>query len=251
MLAKQRLLLIQQELKNKKFLTVNEICALLNVSKSTIQRDLDLLEKDHKLIRERGGAALINYQNISTLDEISIMDKVDLNVKDKKELCKEAVKEIKDGDTIFLDTGTTVSYITDYIGDKNINVITNSIFVVNKLNGNNINVYLLGGKYSSKYKFTHGIGAIEDLNKFRIDKSFISGTGISLKYNEVYGSDTEVAAIKKEVIKRSGKAYLLVDNTKFNITGISVFASVNDYYKVFTNKVYGIPKKYKNIMNCS
>jgi len=250
MLAKQRLVLIQQELKKKKFLSINELCEFLNVSKSTVQRDLDILEEDHKLIRERGGASLINYQNISTLDEISIMDKIALNVEEKKELCIAAISEIEDGDTIFLDTGTTVSYITDYIGKKNINVITNSIFIVNKLSGDNINVFLLGGKYSNKYKMTYGLGAIEDLSKFRIDKSFISGTGISLKYDEVYGSDTEVAAIKKEVIKRSGKSYLLVDNTKFNFTGISVFSNISEFEKVFTNKINNVPSKYNNIINC-
>lgn len=58
---------------------------------------------------------------------------------------------ISDYDTVFIGSGTTSDFIFDYLGDKHVNVVTNSINVFQRVqNMPNIDIILTGGRYRKK-----------------------------------------------------------------------------------------------------
>lgn len=251
MLAKERLLYIIKRLQAQPSISVADLCKELQVSKSTIQRDLKILEDEGKVSRERGGAVQKNLDEImSDLTEIPVIEKVDIHAEEKKAICREAAKVVKDGDLIFLDSGTTPLYLIPYIQNKKIKIVTNCYLTLARLQGCDAQIYMLGGLYIPKYEVCSGPSTIEQLKQFRFDHAFIGANGIDLELGEVYSSEFEIGALKKAVMKRSKDSYLLVDDSKFSLAGICTFGYFSEFTHIYVNDFPKNEKRSKNIIIC-
>lgn len=251
MLAKERQLKIIKQLKTHKFCTVKELCGELNASPSTIQRDLEALQDQGKLIREHGGATLIDVgKTISAYDEISVTDKSSIHAAEKIALCEEAAKEIKNGDCIFLDSGTTLAYIAPFLENKEITIVTNSLLLAGKLVDNSYKVLLLGGELKQKYALTLGSVTLEECATYHFDKAFLSSNGVSLDNGDIYGSEIEINAVKKSVMKNSREIYLLFDASKTEVIGLHAFGNLKNMKRAYTNSRDERVKDIENIMVC-
>ena len=203
---------------------------ILKTSEATIRRDLDYLEKENKIRRVRGGAVLFKVAK----EEISIDLKEGAELEAKKKIAKLASKFIEDGDSIYLDAGTTVNQLIEYIKGRKIKVVTNGLMHLEKLINYNIETYLVGGFLKKKTKAIVGIKAIEDLDDFSFNKSFIGVNGI----DELSGyttHDIEEALLKRKAMKKANKAYILADSTKFGISYFSNIAKLEEA-TIITNK---------------
>lgn len=133
MLAKERQIYILSRLKSQPMISISDLCKEMNVSKSTVQRDLKLLEEQGKVDRERGGVVQIGLEEtISDLTEGPVLEKVNIHQEEKKQIAEIAAKEIRDGDLIFLDSGTTPMQMIPFLHNKKIKIVTNSYFVLNR-----------------------------------------------------------------------------------------------------------------------
>ncbi|MGM0123546.1 DeoR family transcriptional regulator, fructose operon transcriptional repressor [Enterococcus sp. AZ194] len=176
-------------------ISINDLCRELGVSKSTVQRDLKKLEDDGRLARERGGATQTNFEEtLSDLTEVPVLEKFEVNIEEKKRICEVAAAEIRDGDMVFLDSGTTPVHILPFLNEKKIKVVTNSYFLLSRLTLDLGDIYMLGGMYNPKYETCYGPSSIEQLKEFRIDKAFIGANGVDLEKNEVYSSEFDIGA---------------------------------------------------------
>ena len=112
--------------------TVSKLSAELDVTEETIRRDLEKLEKNESLRRTHGGAVPID----GTTFELSLEKRKHTNVEEKARLAKTAAGFVASGDTIFLDASTTTFYMARELKKvRNITVITNSVRVINELDG--------------------------------------------------------------------------------------------------------------------
>lgn len=248
MLAKERELFILSKLNQQNAITVTELCEELNVSRSTIQRDLDSLEKEGKLIRERGGASRVGLdETISDLIEQPVLEKMNENLDAKKSIMQEVAKEIKDGDLVFVDAGTTTLQLIPYLVNKKIKIVTYSYLLVSKLNGLGLEVYLLGGKYHPKHDIVCDSTTIKNLENYRFDKAILSTVGVDFNLNEAYTSEIEVGHVKELAMKRSKINYLVVDDSKFGVSGLYNFSKLENFDKIFVNREPKIETQLKNI----
>ena len=92
MLTEQRHDIILQLLKEKGSITVTEIKERLNVSESTIRRDLLVLDRENKLVKVFGGAVLAE-ENVMTT-ELSVSQKEDVNTDEKQIIAQYAANLI-------------------------------------------------------------------------------------------------------------------------------------------------------------
>ena len=84
----------------------HELSKELGASLSTIRRDLFELESNRKLTRTHGGA-ISNAYSLSVEQSVNI--KKDSFADEKKRIAQAAATFIKPGDTIILDSSTTVT----------------------------------------------------------------------------------------------------------------------------------------------
>lgn len=117
----------------------------------TIRRDLKYLAEEYGIELTYGGAYAKESLASQTTVEMNIAQKKLQNLDEKRIIAQKAAKLIKDGDTIALNSGSTVELVLDYLEDmKSLNVITLSLNVALKASTvKGVNVFMPGGRLRS------------------------------------------------------------------------------------------------------
>lgn len=250
MLEKERQKIIMEQLEKDGFVSVRDLMDTLQVSRSSVMRDLIDLEKQGKLNREHGGAAL-KTDSIYASTEQKTSEKAEVHADSKKAVCREAAKELQDGECVYIDSGTTAAYLVPFLNKKDLMLVTPSIFLIRHLPESfRGKIVLLGGSYDRKYDMSSGALTIEMLEGFNFDHAFMTANGFSIRNNEVYVSTFELGAVKKKVMERCNKADLLVDSSKKEVRAVCTFASLDDMHAVYIDD--GLKEKEipENFMIC-
>ncbi len=225
MLTEDRKLFILSELEEKGSVTVAEIVKQLNSSESTIRRDLIQMDRDGLLVKVHGGAMKLSSNIV--LDEPDVSNKERFFATEKTKIGKFAASLICSGDFVFIDAGTTTKRMLQFITEKDATYVTNGYKHAAILANMGLNVILTGGEVKNSTEAIIGTECVESLRRYNFTKAFVGTNGIS--ENQGFSTHTnDEANIKKLVISRSFKSFILADHSKFNkITAIS-FSDLND-----------------------
>lgn len=210
-------------LDDQQLVLVNDLITQLQLSPTTLRRDLTEMEQQGLLKRVHGGVKLQKSYEVRIEEQLN--EKIQQHAEEKYLIARQAVKKIKPKMCLYLDAGSsTLALIKLLQPADDLVIITNSIFHVEllALAGFN-NVYVLGGKYKHKTGALIGWEAVTTLQKYQIDCAFLGVNGINGQ--DLYTTDPDEAMIKAEVIKRATKSYILADSSKFNIKSLVKFAS--------------------------
>jgi DeoR family fructose operon transcriptional repressor len=204
---------------------VQDIVDQFNVSPITVRRDLTQLEEEGLLVRTHGGA--IKSVPVS-VPLFSFNEKAAINQEQKKYICQLASGLIKDGDIIFMDSGSTVFHLCFFLEQfKNIIVITNSLPVAAELiKYGNIRVNLIGGEVDNERKAVFGYLAESMLDNYHANKAFIGCDGISLQKG-LTTNDEKEAAISRKTATIADQVYLLCDSSKVERNSYVRFAPLS------------------------
>ena len=221
MITEERHRLIISEIKQKGSVKVADLVEKFNSSESTIRRDLIQLENLNYLKRVHGGAVSVQ----SKLIEKSYEDKRSQNCNEKNLIARYAASLVEDGDSIYIDSGTTTFQMIEYLSEKQIMVVTNGLSNVEALIEHNIPCFVLGGKIKQSTKAVVGYEAISTLNRYRFDKCFMGANGVHSLHGYTT-PDPEEAMIKENAIKASNEVYILADCSKFGEVSFTRFAQL-------------------------
>ena len=231
MLTEERQSKILDELKAKKVVKVRELIEELNVSESTIRRDLQELEAEGWLVRVHGGAK----QVFKLEPELTMKEKSSKNVHKKQEIVQLAASLVKKGDMLYIDAGTTTLELLPLIKDKSVTIVTNSVhhaFVATDLGMETI---MIGGKVRQNTKASVSQLGGEQLTRYFFDKAFMGANGV----HPIYGlttADPEEAMMKRTAIHQAQQVYFLVDDSKFDKLNFSQIESI-DTGVILTNQL--------------
>ncbi len=206
---------------NNGVIRVDYLTDKFGISSRTVRRDLEKLEETGVLTRTYGGAVL---NRNSTEPDFDIRESHAAN--EKKRIGKKASEMIKDGDTIILDSGTTVINIIPYIkGKRNLVVVTNAINIASALSGcQSISVVVVGGTLRQQTLSLVGPETEESIRKMHVDKSFIGTSGLSANRGFT-NSNLFEAGVKRLMMQVAKKSIVLADYTKFGVSDFTAFAS--------------------------
>lgn len=235
MKVQKRMQEIEQILSKSGSLSIKELADRLSVSETTIRRDLVKMETNNMIKRLWGGAQIEDQENNETanyLDDFIL--KFQRNIDVKKALAKYAASLIHDGQCIFIDAGSTTSFIAEYIEAKEITLVTNGINSLHILAQKNIRTYIPGGYINYGAAAVMSSGTSSQLIKMNFDLAFIGTSGIDEKSGFTTRDEYD-ASVKRSVISRSNMSYVLSDATKFNYKRLYTFANINDVILI-TNK---------------
>ena len=220
-------------LKDKDSVTIQEIVNECNVSEITIRRDLSELEGKGLLIRTHGGA----IRNTAAENLFTFNNRMNLNKGKKEYICKIASKFINDNDIVFIDCGSTMSFLSKYISKKeSLTVITNSLPIVSELiNFDNIKLIIIGGEVLNERKATYGRSAERSISHYHANKAFIGTDGLSLS-NGLTSYDEKESLITLKMAENADEVFLLCDSTKIEKNSFVKVAPVSILSKVITDK---------------
>lgn len=227
----ERRLKIFEIIKEKRHVEVNDLAQYFQVSTMTIRRDLSQLEAEGVVKTNYGGATYID----SVSSEPSFRLKSGYSHEYKKQIAYEASLLIHDGDSIFIDCGTTTLELVPFITHKNITIMSNSWRVLSKIQDfSKVKVILAPGVYDPISEGAISATTIDFLKNYSIDKAFISTQGIDIDRGVSVPTDTD-AKVKKAIINCAKNKILLADHTKFHQSYMALFGQLNDFDIIFTD----------------
>ena len=213
MLTSTRQATILRRVKETGEASVRDLAQIMQVSPSTIRRDLNVLSADGLLRRVRGGGSL-------EPDEIPFQDVAAHSASSKDRIAALAADLVSDGDVVLLDIGTTTALIARGLHGKVITVITSSLAVLDELRADtDIELILLGGVLRRSYHSLVGSLTESALSQLRATICFLGTSGIQPDGRVMDSTGIEVP-VKRAILTSSPRIVLVADETKFPGTGI-------------------------------
>jgi DeoR/GlpR family transcriptional regulator of sugar metabolism len=156
---------------------VADLSEVFGVSEVTVRNDLAELERLDLLERVHGGAVRTNRSYY----RLTIQERLSANKAEKMAVAEYARTMVNEGDTIFLNSGTTSIYIARAIRDiRGLLVVTNAPLVAQELdNDGQCETVLVGGSYHGPMAFTYGDDAVRQISRYHAGKFLLSCDGVS------------------------------------------------------------------------
>lgn len=219
---------ILRMLDDNEFVSVQAMMRELSVSHMTVRRDLDELEAKGLLVRRYGGAT----RSPATASLFSFERRANLNRLQKEAVCRSGARFIGDGETIFIDCGSTLFRLAHYVvARRGLRVITNSLPVVSELLAcPEVKVNFVGGEIDRERMAAYGPKAEQAIAEYHADKAFIGADGVSIA-NGLSSYDEKEANITRRMAGNADAVFLLCDSSKVENDSFSRFAplSLVDY----------------------
>ncbi len=224
MISAERRKQILELVEKRSSISVAEMCEMLDVSEMTIRRDLSMLSNQGLLQRVHGGAVSRRGRSY----EPPYIMRSSINMEEKRAIGEIASTLVMDGDSLGLDSGSTVLELAKtLIGKRNLTVLTASLTVANLLaDAPGIRIILSGGILRPEEGSLIGHIAERTFQEFRIDKAFIGIGGIS-RENELTEYNLEDTLVKRNLINNAEQIIVLADNSKLGKTCFSYVAPVS------------------------
>ncbi|WP_437192363.1 DeoR/GlpR family DNA-binding transcription regulator [Planctomicrobium sp. SH527] len=208
MLLDQRRQSILNLVECKGFASLREIVDEIEVSESTARRDLEYLEGIGQIRRTRGGAAFVG-ESLTGFD-----DRRNLAFREKQRIGRFAADLIGTGETIILDGGTTTLEVARYLAGKSLQVVTNSLPIVNQLVGmSDVEVVFLGGYLYPKTGVALGeltVAALKQIHARRL----VMGVG-GITSAGIFNSNSLLVEAERQMMASADEVVVVADSSKF------------------------------------
>lgn len=222
------------------YVTINDITKTFKTSVVTVRRDLIELS-NNGLIKKIYGGATKSEQIIK--DSIFLKHKEEFQ-EEKKVIAAEAIKYISDGDTVFIDSGTTCLELAKLLTQKkDLIVITPGLHIINYLteqsnNGNfDGQIFCTGGIWKKGTDVFWGSQKFGFFNEIIINVAFFGIVALSLVYGWM-GISLDDAEMVKKVVSISKKKIGLTVSKNFDKISIAKIGDINILdYIITDNKI--------------
>ncbi len=219
---------------------VSDLAEQLNVSESTVRNDLETLDEQGHLVRVRGGAIA---KPAGPGDEPTpyLSQKALDHADEKRAIARWAAGMVEDGDIILLDASSTIFHIAPFLLDRReLTVFTNGIDVARLLAKEPSNtVIILGGILRSNGNSITGEISKQLLQDYHVQTAFVSCSGF-IPDQGFFEVDLREAQMKTLMIRAAQQRVALLDSSKIERVGLTVFGTLADFNYVVTDE--GLPR---------
>jgi DeoR family transcriptional regulator of aga operon len=232
MLASDRQRRILELLEHKGSLSNTKLAVDLRVSLMTVRRDLSELEQRGLLVRVHGGVQKVVTNDIgyALRSRRAHAAKTRIGVR--------AAQLIQDGETIYLDAGTTTVEIARALlgrTPRGLRVVTHAVNIAMELSGHSeISLIQVGGEiYRQTYAAT-GPLALETIARFSFDRMFLACQGFDTEGGLSNGNLTE-NEVKQAAMRASRWIGLVADASKWTRTTFARIAPLDAIHAIITD----------------
>lgn len=232
-----RLRRMEQYILEKENVSMEELCEEFDMSMNTVRMDVAELVKKGSVKKVYGGVCSNRQNSLVPFEERKMK-----NSDKKKAVCRAAAELVDDGDIVFVDSGTTAMYLTDYLDEnKNVTVLTNNLnLIMRAVPCENVQVICLPGILERKTNSFVSAETGKILARYNIKKAFFAATGVT-ESGDVTNSSSLEYEIKREAMNNSEHSYLLLDSSKYGKSALLTFAHISDMERVFVDEEAGTP----------
>ena len=241
MIAEERWGVILQLIEAKNTVTVAELTEVLNTSESTIRRDLQELDRMHKLVRVHGGATALDDSPRFVNSDVQISDRAAAHAEEKAAIGRFAAGLIGKSDFVYIDAGSTTAQLVEHITEKNAVYVTNSIGHARRLLQKGCRVILPGGEIKPVTEAMVGAQTVEEIRRYHFTIGFFGTNGVTDDTGFTTPESNE-AAVKRTAMEHSRDRYVLCDHSKFSRIAPVSFGSFY-FADIVTDSA--VPERYR------
>jgi DeoR family transcriptional regulator of aga operon len=217
--------------------TVAELAEMFGISLVTARADLNALAEIGAVLRTRGGALAQRAD-----EDLPIGVKQSLHRAEKIRIAEAAVKLVKEGDTIVLDSGTTTGEIAKQIRGlklQSINVITNALNIAVLLAGvPHVTLIMLGGVLRPSSYSLGGPQAEQALEGLHADILFLGFDGLDPEIGVMTPHLLE-ARLNTRMLDIARRVVAVGDSSKIGRRSLSKIATIDQIDQIITDA--GVP----------
>lgn len=223
MLVEERRSRLLDLVRQRGFASLPELSRELDVSESTIRRDLDHLERSGAARRTHGGVFYVgNAPQMPPFEE-----RPPAQWENKRLIAERTVELIEEGDTVLFDGGTTTYEIAQLLVGRKLQIVTNSLPIANLFASEaNADLVLLGGYVYPRSGVTLGPYADATLAEIRVRKTIISVGGIT--DDGFYNSNVLLVETEKAMLQAADEIIVAADSSKFGKRNLAHLCGLAD-----------------------
>jgi DeoR/GlpR family transcriptional regulator of sugar metabolism len=210
MLAETRRQRLLELITRQGYATLDVLVKGLGVSESTIRRDLEALDLAGSIKRTHGGAVYTGeVRSMSAFDE-----RTGTAAAEKRAIGAAAAALLEDGDTVLLDGGTTTLEVARALVGRRVQVVTNSLPIVQLLAASQqTDLILIGGYVYPRTGVALGPLAVATMQAIRVRTAILGAGGIVSE--GIYNSNSLLVDTERQMMSCGQEIMIVADHTKF------------------------------------
>jgi DeoR family fructose operon transcriptional repressor len=216
-------------IRRERLTRVSELAQRFRITEASIRLDLGTLAELGLIRRFHGGA--------NPVRESAYEQRLSENRQAKKRIAQRARQHVEEGDTLFLDSGTTVLLLSRLLADfERLTVVTNSIPIANQMGREQSNtVILAGGAFNFSEQCCEGPMTEKFLDNFYASKAFIGADSVDV-HKGLFSNGVTMFSYVQKIIGNTRKTILLVDSSKFSKAGAIKICDLDQIQTVITDQ---------------
>jgi len=190
---------------------IQDLSRHLRVSEETIRRNVRRLEDSGLVTKVHGGVVLKDWTR-----EPSFTQRFAENTTAKRRIARHLAGMVQDGDSLFLDTGSTTAYVAQALrGHQGLLVVTNALPVAQALAPGGANrVLMAGGELRAHDCGAFGAEALAFVRQFRVRHAILSVAAVQPDGGFMLQDMCE-AEFSRQIIDCADQAIVAADASKF------------------------------------
>ena len=226
MLIAERQSRLRDVLSQRGMCDLDSLAAELNVSQSTVRRDVEILEKDGLVERTHGGVIWLGDRTHSGRP-VAFHQRMNYRVEQKRQIARAAKALVRPGQTILLDGGTTTFYLAQELIGQSLQIVTNSLPIANLfLNDDNVELILTGGLLYPRTGVLLGPMVDNILATIHTQVLLLSVAGIH--DGTLYNQNMLLVQAEQRMMQQAQQVVLLADSGKFGQQALSRLCPLAD-----------------------
>lgn len=210
MLAHERRNQLLELVRARGFASFPELAEVLEVSESTVRRDVEALEEQGSASRIHGG---VLYAGSSP--KLPHFESRQSNRwEQKRAIAEQTARLVDDGDTILLDGGSTTYEVARLLVGRPIHVVTNSLPVASLFAADPASdLVLIGGNICPRSGVAQGPYADKMLGELRVRKTIFSVAGVNDE--GFFNNNLLLVETERAMMRAADEVIVVADSSKF------------------------------------
>jgi DeoR/GlpR family transcriptional regulator of sugar metabolism len=241
MRAAERQIKVRNFIRSQEFIDAVELAAKLEVSESSIRRDLMELEQQGLIRRVRGGAVSLQVRE----EAPSLGWAANRAREEKQRIGKAAAALLEEGQTLIMDGGSTVAEVARQLQGHSLQVITNSIPIGQIFyDSRSVELTLTGGYLYPRLGVLLGPICEEMLTRVAADVLVMGIGGITEA--GLSNTNTLVVGSERKMIEVSRRIVVVADYSKFGRQAMAHLTSLESVDTIVTDQE--LPPRFAKLL---
>lgn len=223
---------ITQLVRERGFMSVDDLAHAFEVTPQTIRRDINTLCQDGPLQRYHGGVGYDRRDQALGKETAGHSQ-----ARARLEIGRLVAAHIPDEASLFIAYDVTTQAVAAALANhRGLRIVTNSLEVARTLaHKDDFELTLTGGVIRPRQNCLVGEPAMEMIAQFRVDTAIVGVSAIDAD-GALLHCDYQAARLAQAMMANAGKVFLVAEQSKFECRALASLGSLGDVSALFTDR---------------